>query len=168
MKIKIKKTCINDLDKIYELQNECFDFGDRWYKNSISQYLNNSFILEYNNNIIGVLLQGLVNPITPNEIFEKNNNIIDDVDIINNLYKNELNNIVMLCIHPLYRNKGLAQILINEYFDFNKNKILCLNTRKSNINAFNLYLKMGYKILGNIINKYFLPNEDSYLMIKYN
>ena len=72
----------------------------------------------------------------------------------------------MLCIDPKYRGKGLAQKLINIHFKSNDDKkILCLNTRKSNL-AYNLYLKMGYEHIVTVKNKYFQPNEDSYFMIK--
>jgi ribosomal protein S18 acetylase RimI-like enzyme len=74
--------------------------------------------------------------------------------------------ITMICINPRYRGKGLAKKLIIKHFDDNKNMTLCLNTRRSNINAYQLYKKMGYEQIAFIKNKYFLPSEDSVFMIK--
>ena len=76
--------------------------------------------------------------------------------------------IVMICIHSDYRGKGLAKKLINKHFDDNKEKLVCLNTRRSNINAYQLYKNMGYEHIAFIKNKYFLPSEDSIFMIKVN
>jgi ribosomal protein S18 acetylase RimI-like enzyme len=72
----------------------------------------------------------------------------------------------MICIHPKYRGKGLGKKLIEKHFDDNKNMTLCLNTRRSNINAYQLYKTMGYEQIAFIKNKYFLPSEDSVFMIK--
>ena len=71
----------------------------------------------------------------------------------------------MICIHPDFRNKGLARKLINLYIDEHKNRLICLHTRKSN-NAFDLYLKLGFIHIANIKDKYFFPNEASCFMIK--
>jgi len=60
----------------------------------------------------------------------------------------------------------LAKKLIEKHWQDNPNKILCLNTRRSNINAYSLYKKMGYEHIALIKNKYFLPTEDSIFMIK--
>jgi ribosomal protein S18 acetylase RimI-like enzyme len=87
------------------------------------------------------------------------------VDPTGNQFK-EYYGIVMICIHPNYRGKGLGKKLIEKHFDDNKNNLVCLNTRRSNINAYLLYKKMGYEQIGFIKNKYFLPSEDSVFMIK--
>jgi ribosomal protein S18 acetylase RimI-like enzyme len=73
---------------------------------------------------------------------------------------------MMICIDPKYRSKGLAKKLIQKHFDDNKNKIVCLNTRRSNLCAYKLYQTMGYEHISYIKNKYFLPTEDSIFMIK--
>lgn len=83
-----------------------------------------------------------------------------------NIHYKELQGIVMICIDPNLRGKGLAKKLIEKHWMNNPNKVLCLNTRKSNVNAFMLYKSMGYEHIAFIKNKYFLPNEDSIFMIK--
>ena len=72
----------------------------------------------------------------------------------------------MICVDPKYRGKGLAKKLIQKHFVDNVNKVVCLNTRRSNISAYKLYQTMGYDHIAYIKNKYFLPNEDAIFMIK--
>ena len=50
----------------------------------------------------------------------------------------------MLCIHPDFRNKGLASKLIELHLKENKDELICLKTRKSNP-VFNLYKKFRYE-----------------------
>ena len=158
MKILIRKSNYLDLEKIYNLHILCFELNDRWYKNAISNYIDNSIIIEYKNTIIGVLLQGDFKPLVGSETA----NI--DLDIL----KKSVYGIVMICIHPNYRNKGLANKLITIHLNLNPDKILCLCTRLTNNSAISLYKKIGYTQLAIIKDKYFLPNEDAYFMIYNN
>jgi len=179
MKLIIRNSNNNDLDKIYELHKLCFLNIDHWYKNQFNNYINNIIIIENvnNNNILGLLIQGLIYPCNKNNnLFNDNlndkfipNNEIGTLFLNNNIHYKEHFGILMLCIHPDYRNKGFATKLINKHFEYcinNNHKIICLNTRESNINAFKLYSKLGYINIANITNKYFFPSEDSIFMIK--
>ena len=172
MRVKIRKSNSNDIDSIYHLHTLCFTKNDQWYKSSISQYLNNGIVIEFESNIIGVLLQGYIKPCT-NNIFNNDNPdvfepLTDNGTIFfnQNLHNSQIFGIVMICIHPNYRGKGLAKKLILKHHTTN-HECVCLNTRKSNINAFMLYKSMGYEHIAYIKNKYFLPNEDSIFMVKY-
>lgn len=179
MKIIIRKSNNNDLDNIYNLHINCFNSGDTWYKQIIAQYLDKGIIIEIKetNQIIGILLEGNIIPCnkkcesitSPNykeDIFEpltENGQIIFN----NNKHFESMYGIVMLCIHPNYRSKGLANKLIQKHFIKNNNKVVCLTTRNSNINAYKLYKYVGYEHVANIKNKYFLPDEDAIFMIKF-
>jgi len=155
MKVIIRKSNINDLNKIYDLHNLCFSFNDRWYKNAITQYIDDSIVIETeDNNIIGILLQGYFIPVIGNE------EMIDNI----NSFKEKVFGILMLCIHPDYRNNGLATKLINNHKKLNIDKELYLCTRITNNNAISLYLKNKYKYIGTIKNKYYLPQENGYFM----
>ena len=179
--MKFRKTNNQDLDNIYELHLKCFSDNDRWYKSIISQYLYNGYILELENKtIIGVLLQGNITPCNNNSsIFSNNLNTKLLCDFIptndygndflnNNDHLKEYYGITMICINPKYRGRGLSKIMIKQHINDNLNKLLCLNTRKSNINAYNVYKNMNYEQIGFIKNKYFQPNEDSIFMIYKN
>lgn len=175
MKIKIRRSCNDDIDKIFNLHNICFSKNDCWYKSAISNYVDSGIVIEIvdSKEIIGVLLQGNILPCS-DSFFDSKDELIElnkesdlgEGFIKDNLHKKEHMGIVMICIHPEYRNKGLAKKLINKHFNDNKGKLVCLNTRKSNHKAISLYKSLGYDHIGNIPNKYFLPNEDSVFMIK--
>jgi len=172
MKIKLRRSTQYDLEKIYELHTKCFNNSDLWYRSNIQHYLNSGIVIETDKQIIGVLLQGSITPCNKKmeiesdqeyneDIFEPTNEKGEIFDQFKEYY-----GIVMICIHPKYRGKGLGKKLIEKHFNDNNNIILCLNTRRSNINAYHLYKKMGYEQIAFIKNKYFLPSEDSIFMIK--
>ncbi len=144
--------------------------------------------------IIGVLLQGSITPCNQKitaesaNVQEEPNNFDNSIktgsdsgykeDVFepvsdngqifysNNLHYKDLYGIVMICIDPNYRGKGLGKKLIEKHIKDNPNKVVCLNTRRSNIGAFILYKSMGYEHIAYIKNKYFLPTEDSIFMIR--
>lgn len=171
MKVKIRRSSNDDLDKIFDLHLKCFDTTDCWYKSAITNYLDSGIVISNEKEIIGVLLQGMIMPCNKKfadsneDIFEPVNDV-GNIFLQNNDHMREHNGIVMICIHPDYRGKGLAKKLIEKHFQDNKTKLVCLNTRRSNISAYKLYKSMNYIHIGFIKNKYFLPNEDSIFMIK--
>lgn len=187
MKLIIRRGSNKDLDGVYNLHTNCFPIADCWYKSAIKPHLENGIIIEIaNDKIIGVLLQDYITPcnrkiklddqesseykedIFVNKISDDMNTIATDF-IKNNKQYTPIYGIIMICIDPRYRRHGLAKKLIEKHFIDNKNKhnILCLNTRQSNNNAYELYKSMGYIQIAIIKNKYFLPSEDSIFMIKH-
>lgn len=177
MKVIIRKSTNKDLEKIYNLQCRCFTKEDAWYKSSVANYLRDGIVVEAENEIIAVLLQGKMTPCDKKFSYMDCNykeDIFEPVSetgnyfLENNLHFEEIHSIVMICVDESYRGKGLAKKLIEKHFSGNKGKIVCLNTRRTNINAYHLYKKMGYEHIAYIKNKYFLPDEDSIFMIKDN
>ena len=187
MKVKIRRSSQDDLEDVFALHAKCFAPTDQWYRYAIKNYLDKGIVIvnKENNNLIGVMLQGPITPCNPKFNPEestfmsddkKDNNYKEDIfeptdDIGKMLLENktcyaEMYGIVMICVDPDFRGKGLAQKLIEKHFIDNPDRIICLNTRRSNINAYSLYKKMGYYQVAFIKNKYFLPDEDSIFMIK--
>jgi ribosomal protein S18 acetylase RimI-like enzyme len=180
MKVKFRRTTAEDLDNIYDMHTKCFHTNDLWYKSAIKNYLSTGIVIELTDSkeIIGVLLQGEITPCNVKmsqgedsndmnymgDVFEP---LTDNGKILlsNKIHYRPIMGIVMICVHPKYRNKGLAQKLIEKHFIDNKDMVVCLNTRRSNISAYTLYKKMGYEHVAYIKNKYFLPNEDAIFMI---
>lgn len=187
MKVKIRRTTNDDLDSIFILHTKCFPQNDCWYKSAIKNYLHTGIVIELSDTmeLIGVLLQGTIVACNQDFTDDMTSQFTDDTDMkgymkdifepVNNygqdFYKNklhlkEIDGIVMICIDMKYRGKGLAKKLIEKHFKENMNKMVCLNTRRSNINAYQLYKNMGYNHIAFIKNKYFLPTEDSIFMVK--
>ena len=182
MKLKIRRGNQNDLNKVYELHRKCFSTTDCLYKTSIRPYLEKGIILELadTKEIIGVLLQGYLTPCNKKMDIDENANsygnykedIFEPVNTNGRLFmeKNiqykQIYGILMICVDSQYRGKGLGKKLIEKHFLDNPNKVVCLNTRRSNISAYKLYETMGYDHIAYIKNKYFLPSEDSIFMIK--
>ena len=68
MKIKIRRSCQSDLDKVFDLHTKCFSQSDHWYKSNIRHYLDDGIVVETkdSNKIIGILLQGYITPCNQN------------------------------------------------------------------------------------------------------
>lgn len=162
VKLNIRKSKYSDLNQVYELHLKCFDKSDCWYKTIIAQHINNGYVIENNNIIIGVLLEGDIIALDGNEEFQPSNDIGKKF-IEDNQQYSKLFGIIMLCVNPEYQKCGLGKKLISKHIQKNK-KLLYLHTRKSNP-AQHLYIKMGYKQIGIIKNKYFQPSEDSIFMV---
>ncbi len=168
MKIRIRRSNKDDVDGIYDCHKECFEQGDHWYKSSIQQFVDRSYVIEAveTKKIVGVLLQG---PIVPCEMSEVDNFVpvskTGEIFIENKLHLETNYGITMVCVVPECRGKGLATKLIELHFKENDNEMLCLNTRASN-KAIDLYKKMGYEHIATIKDKYYFPTEDSVFMVK--
>jgi ribosomal protein S18 acetylase RimI-like enzyme len=178
--INIRNANKNDIDNIYKLQIECFPIGDVLYKPFLFNLIDNAFVAEFENNIVGFLLQGKIiacdKLINNNFDIDKFVSLNSDGDIFekNNYHIKEHYGIIMLCVDKKFRNKQIAQILIKKHIDNYKcqinntlNSNLILITRKSNIAAQNLYLKMNYKCIAEIENKYYNPTEAAMLFEFY-
>jgi hypothetical protein len=46
MKIRIRRSNKEDVDGIYDCHLKCFEQGDHWYKSTIKQFVDNSFVVE--------------------------------------------------------------------------------------------------------------------------
>jgi ribosomal protein S18 acetylase RimI-like enzyme len=187
MKVKIRRTTNDDLDNIFILHTKCFSQNDCWYKSAIKNHLDTGIVVEHSDTkeLIGVLLHGKIIPCNQEDTKELTSQFTTDSEMKgymkdvfepvnkegvtfynNKLHLKEIDGIVMICVNPKYRGKGLAKKLIEKHFKDNQGKVVCLNTRRSNINAYQLYKIMGYNHIALIKNKYFLPTEDSVFMIK--
>jgi len=170
-KYKLRKSNIDDLESLYNLQSICFNNYDRYYKNNIRTVINNGIVIEIENEIIGFLLQG--NILACDSSHLENNfsnfipiNNIGDIFKKNNEHIKEIHGIIMICINPKYRKLGYAKMLIKEHIEINKNKkYLCLHSRESNVNAHSLYNSMNYKHIANITDFYLFPTEKSFFYL---
>jgi ribosomal protein S18 acetylase RimI-like enzyme len=136
--MNIRHTTLVDIEEICELQSSCFESGDTWSRYTYLKYIDNSLVIEIDNKIVSVLIQGHITPSGYGKIFEPVNEVgqkfLDD-----RKNKQSTFGIALIFTDDNFRKRGLAEMLINKHFELNKNKTLCLNTRISNINSISFY-----------------------------
>lgn len=143
--MKIRQANVDDLDAIYTLEVLCFSdpYPKELLRLLLSLYPELFLVIESNSKIVGYVA-GIVRA-------------------------DGYGHIVSLCVHPMYRRRGLGTKLINTIEDvFGRVFNICryrLEVRISNASAISLYKKLGYSIVG-ITQKYYPNGEDAYIMIK--
>ena len=138
---RIRLGSLADLNSIFNIENTAF-LTEPWsikmiklefFKNS----LNKSYVLELNGKIIGFAFITIIK------------------------FEIHLNRIA---IDPKYQQKGFGLQLLNKILEQNsKNKSVFLELKYSNISAFKLYSKVGFKKY-NIRKNYYSNNNDALLM----
>ena len=140
---QISEASFSDLEYLDMFETQLFGNTPVSYKDILLNYDQNNYLIyvaKYNNQNIGYI-SGLL--------------VSDDLNILN------------LGIDERYRNRGFGYQLLN-YLIENKRKIKLTNIfvelRKTNTLAFNLYLRLGFKVYSERKNYYSNPNEDAILM----
>ena len=138
---RIRLGSLADLNSIFNIENTAF-LTDPWsikmiklefFKNS----LNKSYVLESNGKIVGYAFITIIK------------------------FEIHLNRIA---IDPNYQQKGFGLQLLKKILEENsKNKSVFLELKYSNISAFKLYSKVGFKKY-NIRKNYYSNNIDAILM----
>jgi ribosomal-protein-alanine acetyltransferase len=145
MDIKIVEVSIRLLDKLCEIEKQCFE-QEAFTKQQLS-YLLTAY------NVIG--LAALVND-------EIAGFAIARVDIKRN---EQFGHIVTVDVKPAYRHKGIAQKLLQEIETILRERGIkeCrLEVRENNVAALNLYQKLGYKKVSKL-EKYYGTAHGLYL-----
>lgn len=140
---QISEASFSDSEYLDMFETQLFGNTPVSYKQILLNYDQNNYLIyvaKYNNQNIGYI-SGLL--------------VSDDLNILN------------LGIDERYRNRGFGYQLLN-YLIENKRKIKLTNIfvelRKTNTLAFNLYLRLGFKVYSERKNYYSNPNEDAILM----
>ena len=137
----IRRLTENDIDKLFELEKECF--FDNWSKNMLTDELKKETSYIYGK----FLFDELVGYILLNKC-------ADELEILK------------ICVDKHERKKGIGKQLINFSFENIVNvSSVFLEVRKSNESAIKLYEKCGFLIIGER-KKYYKDNEDAVLMTK--
>ena len=137
MPVIIEDASIRYLDRIYEIEMECFD-REAFTKQQIAHLLTNynsvSLVAKVNGEIIGFII-GMIY-----------------------LERNSLTgHILTIDISRIHRRKGIAQKLLQEIEKIFKEKgleVCYLEVREDNIVALSLYHKSGYRKIGRLRNYY--------------
>ena len=108
-----------------------------------------------------IKLEFFKDSISKSYVFELNGKIVGYAFITIIKFENHLNRIV---IDPNYQQKGFGLQLLKKILERNsKNKSVFLELKYSNISAFKLYSKVGFKKY-NIRKNYYSNNIDAILM----
>ncbi len=76
----------------------------------------------------------------------------------------QINNVA---IHPDFRGRGIGEAVVRFVVERVRKEgvnFVTLEVRPSNLHAFKLYLKLGFKVLGTRKEYYTNPTEDAYVM----
>ena len=137
MPITIEDASIHHLDKLYEIEIECFEreaFTKQQIAHLLTDYNSVSLVAKVNSEIIGFII-GII-------YLERNS---------------PTGHILTIDISPIHRRKGIAQKLLQEIEKIFKEKGVkaCrLEVREDNIAALRLYQKFGYKKVAKLKNYY--------------
>ena len=137
MTITIEDASIRYLDRLYEIEMECFE-KEAFTKQQIAYLLNDynsiSLVAKENEKIVGFI-----------------------IGRIHVERKSLVGHILTIDISPAHRQKGIAVKLLQEIERIFKEKgvKLChLEVREDNVAALSLYQKSGYKKIGRLKNYY--------------
>jgi ribosomal-protein-alanine N-acetyltransferase len=137
METKIEDASIKHLDKLFEIEQQCFTneaFTKRQIAYLLTDYNTISLIAKTNNQITGFIITQ-----------------------IENQQNKTIGHIITINVSPPYRRKGIAQKLLNQTETILKNRKINethLEVRQDNIAAINLYQKQGYKKIEELKNYY--------------
>jgi ribosomal-protein-alanine acetyltransferase len=137
MTITIEDAQLRQLDKLYEIELQCFDkeaFSKRQISYFLTDYNSISLIARVESKIAGF--------------------IIVQVDSEENVF---FGHILTINVAPDYWHKGIATRLIHEIENILRRKSIfeCrLEVKESNQAALNLYHKLGYENVGKLKNYY--------------
>jgi [ribosomal protein S18]-alanine N-acetyltransferase len=137
MEVKIETATIKTLDKLYQLEGECFDqeaFTKRQIAYLLTDYNTIAFVAKADGDIAGF--------------------IIAQVEVEENT---EFGHIITINVAQTYRRKGIAKKLLHEIEALLKQKGIneCrLEVREDNHPAIKLYHALGYQTIGKLERYY--------------
>ncbi|MCW3995817.1 MAG: ribosomal protein S18-alanine N-acetyltransferase [Candidatus Bathyarchaeota archaeon] len=145
MDVNIENATIKHLDKLFDIEAQCFDqeaFTKRQISYLLTDYNSIALIAKVNADIAGF--------------------IIAQVDLEDNT---EYGHIITLNIPPNYRRQGIATKLLNEMEARLKQRGIMecrLEVREDNHSAIKLYHNLGYQTMGKL-EKYYGKKHGLYL-----
>jgi ribosomal-protein-alanine acetyltransferase len=137
MPITIEDASIRHLERLYEIEMECFK-KEAFTKQQIAQLLQNSnsisLVAKENGNIIGFIIGALS---------------MEDGNIVGH--------VLTIDVSPSHRRKGVGLKLLQEIekiFRDRGAKVCRLEVREDNVAAISLYRKLGYRKVGMLKHYY--------------
>ena len=145
MEVKIETATITLLDKLFEIEEQCFDqeaFSKRQISYLLTDYNTIALMAKKGNDIVGF--------------------IIAQVEVEENT---EFGHIITINVETKHRRQGTATKLLNEIENLLKQKGITqcrLEVREDNKPGIKLYQKLGYQIVG-ILENYYGKRNGLYL-----
>ncbi len=145
MEITIEDLSLRFLDRLYEIEKQCFDeeaFSKQQIAYLIRDYNSIGLVARLDNEIVGFAIAG--------------------IEVRRNA---RFGHILTVDVAPAYRRKGIAKKLLTQIEDLFKQKDVreCrLEVREKNTAALSLYEKLGYKKVGRL-EKYYGDAHGLYL-----
>jgi ribosomal-protein-alanine acetyltransferase len=137
MPVTVEDASIRHLDRLYEIEMECFE-EEAFTKKQIAQLLT-----DYNS--VGLVAR-------------ENDKIVGFIIAMMYVDRNALSgHILTIDVSPAYRRKGIGQMLLQEIekiFKAKGVKASHLEVREDNVAAISLYEKLGYQKIGKLKNYY--------------
>jgi ribosomal-protein-alanine N-acetyltransferase len=136
MSVAVQEASLKHLDKLYEIETECFQ-EEAFTKEQIAQLLTDynsvSFVAKVNGEIVGFIMGRAYTDRKP------------------------VGRVLTIDVLPEHRRKGIGLKLLLEVervFRNERVEVCYLEAREDNIAALNLYLKHGYKRVGKLKDYY--------------
>jgi ribosomal-protein-alanine N-acetyltransferase len=145
MEIKIENASVRQLDKLFEIEKQCFDqeaFTKRQISYLLSDYNTIALVAKANGEIAGF--------------------IITQVEIENDALRGH---IITVNVTPSHRRKGVASKMLKETEDLLRQKSIgecSLEVREDNGAALKLYQDSGYQMVGRL-KRYYGKNGGLHL-----
>ena len=137
MSVKIQRASIKHLDKLYEIEIECFK-NEAFTKQQIAYLLTDhnstSLFVEFNGETAGFV-----------------------IGKTHRKWKSATGHVLTIDVSPKHRRKGIGLRLLQEIERIFKDKgvnVCFLEVREDNIAALDLYLRFGYREIGRLENYY--------------
>jgi len=145
MEVKIETATVKLLDKLYEIEEQCFDeeaFSKRQIAYLLTDYNTIALVAKANSDIAGF--------------------IIAQVEVEENL---EFGHIITINVAPNFRRQGIATQLLGEIESLLKQKGITecrLEVREDNNSAIKLYHNLSYQTMGKL-ERYYGKKHGLYL-----
>ena len=137
MSVKIQRASIKHLDKLYEIEIECFDkeaFTKQQIAHLLTDHNSTSLIAELNGEISGFV-----------------------IGKTHRKWRLTTGHVLTIDVSPKYRRKGIGLRLLQEIERIFKDKgvrVCFLEVREDNTAALNLYQRFGYREVGRLEHYY--------------
>lgn len=151
-----------DIQEVKQIEEECY--LSYWsaddYRNEINRPDSFLFVAKLESKVVGFLVSRLITI---------NLKLLESSELSENSGSDSEIEIYNLAVKPIFQQKGIGQMLINQLLDSTQqivSKTFWLEVRESNITAIKFYKRNGFNTVSKRKSFYCNPNEDGIIMNK--